>query len=148
MSSYLIVYGTASGNTELAVERVGCLLSAAGHRAEWKRVEVSKPEELFRADVVILASPTYGHGLLYEYFYPFLEALKTVDLKGKPCAVIGLGDPKYDEQYHMESAVLLEEALKKAHGRVIVPALRISRSPLPFLETFIPLWVKNLCNAR
>lgn len=144
MSSILIIYGSTSGNTEMVCEKVLDILKQKGHTLKIQRVEKSRPEDITKMDVTILASPTYGHGVLQEDFVPFWKAMKKIDLKGHPCAVIGLGDAKYDAQYHIESAHILEEVIKKAGGSLICPALRISRSPVPFLESRVAKWAEEL----
>ena len=76
----------------------------------------------------------------------FIKGLKEIDLKGKPCAVIGLGDPKYEAQYHIESAPILEKILTDRGGKILLPALRISRTPVMHLKGLIPNWTKKLIN--
>lgn len=146
MSSVLIIYGTTGGNTEIVAEKVAEVLCQKKHEVELKRVEQSKPADMLDCDLCILASPTYGHGVLEEHFIPFQKALKETQLKGQQCAVIGLGDPKYDAQYHIESAVILEDAIKASGGTLVCPALKISRSPVPFLSTRVQKWAEELSN--
>ena len=144
MASVLIIYGSTGGNTEMVVESAAEMLRAKRHKITLKRAEVSKAADLLKADVIILASPTYGHGLLEGYMAKFAKGLRDLDLKGKSCAVIGLGDPKYEAQYHIESAAILESALADAGGKIILPALRISRTPVMHLKGIIPHWTGQL----
>ena len=146
MASILIIYGTTSGNTQLVAEKVCEVLSAAGHKSDTKRVEQTDPAEMEKYDFIIWGASTYGHGVLQDYFIPFLDKLNAAkyDLKGKRGAVIGLGDPKYDAQYHIESAAILEEAFKKHGGNLIAPALRISGSPVRHLNGIIQKWAEAL----
>lgn len=144
MKSILFIYGSTGGNTEMAVEHVADLLSKKGFKVTCQRAEKSNARDLLKADVCILASPTYGHGLLEGYMAKFVKSLKEIDLKGKPCAVIGLGDPKYEAQYHIESASILEDILTKIGGKILLPALRISRTPVMHLKGLIPFWTDKL----
>ena len=137
MTSILFVYGSTGGNTEMVVESVADLLRN-------KRAEMSNAKDILKYDAVVLASPTYGHGLLEAYMAKWSKGLREVDLKGKPCAVIGLGDPKYEMQYHIESAPILEKKLVDAGGKILLPALRISRTPVMHLKGLIPHWTKKL----
>ncbi|MFH1012693.1 MAG: flavodoxin domain-containing protein, partial [Candidatus Peregrinibacteria bacterium] len=114
------------------------------HKAATQRVELSKPADMLKSDVTILASPTYGHGVLQGGMEVFCQALKDFPLKNHPCAVIGIGDPKYEAQYHMESAPILEEAITHAGGKQIIPALRISGTPVHHLDGLIPNWTQKL----
>jgi flavodoxin I len=147
MAKILFIYGTTGGNTEMVVEQVAELLKRQRHKVTLKRVEHSKPADMKRCDVAVLASPTYGHGILQDDMIPFEAALKKMDLKGQKCAVIGLGDPKYDAQYHIESAPILEKAVKEAGGELLLPALRVTRSPVLHLKGLIPMWTKQLLKA-
>ena len=144
MASVLFVYGSTGGNTEMVVENVSELLKAKKHKVVIQRAETSDVKEILKYDVCVLASPTYGHGLLEGHMAKFVKGLKEVDLKGKPCAVIGLGDPKYEAQYHIESAPILEKRLTDAGGKILLPALRISRTPVMHLKGIIPNWANQL----
>jgi len=109
-----------------------------------QRAELSSAKDILKYDICILASPTYGHGLLEDHMFKFLKGIKDINLKGKPCAVIGLGDPKYEAQYHIESAPILEQKLTSAGGKIVLPALRISRTPVMHLKGLIPMWTNQL----
>lgn len=140
MASVLFVYGSTGGNTEMVVEKVAEILATKKHKIVLQRAERTNPKDLLKYDVIVLASPTYGHGLLQEHMLAFTKKLKEIDLKGKKCAVIGLGDPKYEAQYHIESAATLEKLLTGLGGKILLPALRISRTPVIHLKGLIPYW--------
>ncbi len=147
MKSILFVYASVGGNTQMAVEAVASLLEAKKFKVALRHAELCEPNELLGFDVCVLASPTYGHGLLETAMIGFVERMRGLRLKGKPCAVIALGDPKYEAQYHLEAAPLLEKALAEAGGKLIVPALRVSGSPVRHLKGLIPAWAKQLEKA-
>jgi len=144
MKSILLIYGSTGGNTEMVAEYIAGILQKHNFKTKVQRAELSKASDMLDFDACILASPTYGHGLLEEYMAKFLKGLKEIDLKGKLCAVIGLGDPKYEAQYHIESAPILEKKLSSAGGKIILPALRISRTPVMHLKGLIPNWTEQL----
>ncbi len=144
MKSVLFIFGSTGGNTEMVVEFVADLLKQKKYDVKIQRTELSQPKDMLKADMVVLASPTYGHGLLEDHMAKFVRAMKEVDLKGKPCAVIGLGDPKYEAQYHIEAAPDLEKAIKGSGGGLLIPSLRISGSPVMHLKGLIPHWTKQL----
>jgi len=147
MTSILFVYGTVGGNTQMAVESVAAFLEKSGRKTIIQRAEHSKPEELLNYDVVVLASPTYGHGLLESSIAKFVEGLAAIKLAGKPCAVMGLGDPKYEAQYHLESASLLEKAITDAGGKLLLTSLKISGTPVRHLKGWIANWAEQLLAA-
>ena len=144
MKSVIFIYGSTGGNTEMTVECVAEILRKKKFKVAVQRAELSEAKEILKYDVCILASPTYGHGLLEDHMFKFLKGIKDIDLKGKPCAVIGLGDPKYEAQYHIESAPILEQKLTSAGGKIVIPALRISRTPVMHLKGLIPNWTEQL----
>jgi len=148
MAQVLIIYGSTGGNTEFTVERVAQLLEESGQHVHIRRVERYSYEDLLdeiqKADFLVLASPTYGHGQLQEDMIPFVNQLKGEDLDGKPYVVIGLGDPKYDDHYHIESTFILEELLDSCGAKKMHYALRISRSPMLQVNNLIPKWAEKL----
>lgn len=147
MTSILIIYASTGGSTEMVAETISEMLIQKKHKVILQRAEQSKSGDISKADVLILASPTYGHGVLQEMMEKFLQTLGDVELKGKSCAVIGVGDPKYEPQYHIESATILEKFLTDHGGKLLLPALRISRSPVMHLKGLIPFWGKQLIDV-
>ncbi len=145
MAQIKIVYGTVGGNTELVCERVAMVLAGKKHSVQILKAKTTDPAKLGAYDLLILACPTYGIGELEDSFEAFLEKLEAVDLKGRKCAVIGLGDPKYDQDYHLESAKIIMDFLKKKKARVLYMPLRISRSPLPLIQNgFVDRWCEKI----
>ena len=140
----VIVYASTGGNTELVAEQVASELRGRKHQVTLQRAELSDPRDLSKGDLFILASPTYGHGALEGEMEAFLGKVGDMRFDGKLCAVIGLGDPKYEPLYHIESAVILEKFLKDRGARLVAPALRISRSPVLFLDTVVVKWAEKL----
>jgi flavodoxin len=147
MKTILFVYGSVGGNTQMVVEAIAGLLDAKRFKAETRRAELCDPAELLKYDISVLASPTYGHGLLESTMGKFVEKMKGLDLKGRSCAVIGLGDPRYEAQYHLESVPILEKVIADTGGKLIVPSLRISRTPVMHLKGLIAAWVTQFSNA-
>ncbi len=98
---------------------------------------VALPQDLIKTDVVILAAPTYDHWVLHA---PFEYLLHTADAENiqmytKRYAIVGLGDSKYDTEYNLEAAALLEQFVTEHGGRVICDALKINKSPVDQLAT-------------
>ncbi len=144
MPSVLIIYGSSGGNTELTCEKVKQVLEGKNITVSIRRVERSSVRDLKNAEIIILAAPTYEHGVIQHHFPPFLKDLKKIDLNGKLMAVIGLGDTKYDDHYHIESANILMTAIEQSKGKILCHALRINKSPVDQLETRIKEWAESL----
>lgn len=128
----------------MVCEAVQDYLQTKKYEVTLLKAKVTEPADVGEFDLLILASPTYGHGLLENYFGAFLAKLKEVDLKGKACTGIGLGDPKYDDDYHIESANIIMKFLRKKEANIVVLPLRISKSPYPKLGDYVKNWVENL----
>lgn len=140
----LIIYGSTGGNTELVVDQVSGFLCESGLSVVCRKVERFKFEslvdEIKQAKVLILASPTYGHGQLQEDIIPFVQRLDGMEFPDLHYTVIGLGDPKYDSHYHIESAVILESIMESLKAKKLLYPLRISRSPVLQIDNLIPKW--------
>lgn len=128
----------------MVVDRVTRLLESEGHEVTRERAEKSDPNSLKEASITLLAAPTYGQGVLQEDFVAFCDRARGEALKNRKCAVIGLGDPRYEAQYHLESVPILNKFIEKSGGTVILPPLQISGTPVRHLEGFIPHWTKKL----
>jgi flavodoxin len=89
----------------------------ASHEVSFSKAVVSSFADLTKADLTILACPTYDHGLLHTPFDVFLQSAREakVDLKDQQFVLIGLGDPKYDKDYLVESVRLMQEFVTE-HG--------------------------------
>lgn len=144
MTYIKIVYGTGGGNTEIVCEKVKSLFEEAGHKCDLVRSKTAGPEDMLGADLLILASPTYGHGLLEGYMDRLINKAKDLDLAGQKCAVIGLGSGLYDMDYIIESEKILTEFVLNHNGVIISNSLLISKNPLPFLKNIVPEWVNSL----
>ncbi len=137
------IYATTGGNTRLVCQWAASLLQKQKHEVKLTRIEQAKPENLTENDLLVLASPTYGHGQLDPKGEKHLPKLKT-DLKGKKVAVIGLGDSKYDDDYNVESAIILEEFVKANNGEIVGKSLKINKQPMPQVEEKVGDWVTDL----
>lgn len=144
MAKIKIVYGSGGGNTEVVCEKVAAVLADFGDEVELFKAKVTEPAEVGECDLLVLASPTYGHGILEGYFGEFLEKLREVDLKGQACAIIGLGDPKYDSDYHIESVKIIHDFLVEKEAKLVHIPLRVSKSPYRMLDDYVAGWAERI----
>ncbi len=144
MAKVKIIYGTSGGNTELVCQKVAEILETANHSVELHKAKSTQPEDFLGADLLILASPTYGHGILEQYMDRCLAQVKDLDFTDQSFAVVGLGDMKYDEDYFIESAKILTEFMESRGAKSLLAPLMIARSPIPQLETRVVLWANQL----
>ena len=145
MANIQIVFGSNGGNTKLVCEYVAEILSAQGHAVAVDRCEHYPADGLIGNDLLILACGTYEHGELEDHFrYSFWPRIQEVDLDGQKCAVIGLGDSKYDTDYNIESGRILQKYVETHGGELLTENLMIDRDPMPQLETKVKAWADNL----
>jgi len=142
------LYSSGWWNTRLVGEYIAWILKDAWIQLDLIDVAVCLPENILDSYAqLIFAAPTYDHGILHEPFYRFLHTHKDRDLSKHGIAVIGLGDAKYDDQYTVESATLIESYINQQKWSLITPSLRINKHPLGQLETLIKDWTKNYITA-
>ncbi len=125
-----LYYSSISGNTALVGEALQEYFRQAGITLTLQNVaEDTTWQE--GGDFVLLGCGTYGHGQLQNMIRTCIEKTwESVRLKNTPCAAIGLGDHRYDLEYNMYSADILESWLREHGGNIICPPLRINRSPI------------------
>jgi flavodoxin len=145
MAHIQIVYGSNGGNTQLVCEYIAEELNVLGHNVKNDRCEHFPEKELTTSDLLILACPTYEHGSLEPNFLKnFWPRIQDTDLKQQACVVVGLGDIKYDIDYHIESARILQTYVETHNGRLINPSLMVSGKPLPLLDKLVKGWCTRL----
>jgi flavodoxin len=99
---------------------------------ERQRVELAKPEDLLRGDLVILGSGTWNfggvEGQLNEYMHRYLfERAKDSDLTGKQIAFISLGDDRY--YYTTRCTEKFMWFLKASHAKMALIPLIVVNEP-------------------
>jgi flavodoxin len=142
-----IIYATGTGHTEFVVDTVIAALakSSPDLRIVKQRAEASKPEDVLKGDVLLLACGSWNtnnvEGMMSPYMHDFLavRAAKE-DLKKKPVAVIGLGDERYF--FTAKSADRMVDYCTTHNGSLLLPALKIINEPFdqaPKIQT----WAKE-----
>ncbi len=146
MANIQIVYGSNGGNTTIVCHYVKETLESMGHNVNNDRCEHFPEDNLVgKHDILMLACPTYEHGELEPSFLKnFWPRIQGLDLKQQKCIVIGLGDIKYDIEYHMESARILQKYVEDHNGEVYFQNLMVSGKPIPALETIVKKWCERL----
>jgi flavodoxin len=146
-----IVFASTSGHTEYVVEALIDSLKSTtpGWKIEQTKAEKAQPQDLLNGDVLLLASATWNTGGIEGQLNPHMWVLlydkaRTLDLAGKPCACIGLGDHRYF--YTARAADHLQHYVKDHHGRLIVPTLKIIDEPYG-QEEAVRVWGEQLVDA-
>lgn len=146
-----IVFASTSGHTEYVVKALIESLNstAPGWKIEETIAERVQPRDLLKGDILLLASSTWNTGGIEGQLNPHMwvvlqDKAKTLDLAGKPCACIGLGDRRYF--YTARAADCLQQYIRERHGRLIIPALKILDEPYG-QEEAVRVWGRQLVDA-
>jgi len=93
-----ILFGTESGNSEMAADDIAQVLRNEGLSAEVVPMDEADVASLVDEDFVIVITSTYGEGELPETTQPFYDALQQLrpDLSHLRFAAFGLGDSGYE----------------------------------------------------
>lgn len=153
----LILFGTTSGNTAYLSKFIENGLRTAGYEVTRKNVKEAEVSELAQYDLVVLGSSTWDgpkqeglsmreqaahvQGRLQVDMRAFVEKMDGMDLQQKPMAVWGVGHTSYT--YTCNAAHLLEEAVTKANGRLIVDTFRVTDIPDLFADA-IEQWAGDI----
>lgn len=128
------MYVSTTGNTEYVVHVLADYLreKAPELEVEVEKVEKTKPEDLLRGDVLILASGTWNiggvEGHLNPVIYSFIHKdAKDIDLQEKPVAIISLGGSQY--YYTSRSSERLRNFIMEHNGKVLKQPLTIIDEP-------------------
>lgn len=96
------IYASTSGNTEHVVDVLleHIQKTLPNYECTKQRAEEAKGEDLEKGDVLLLASSTWNYDAVEGYLNMHMRELldkrcKDVDLKGRPVALIILGDDRY-----------------------------------------------------
>ena len=99
-----ILFGTESGNAEMAAEDMAEVINLTGKQTRVISMEDYDPQDLVHEEHVIIMTSTYGEGdlpLTSAPFYSKIEELK-LDLSGLKFSAFGLGDSTYE---HFNGAI-------------------------------------------
>lgn len=99
-----ILYGTESGNAEMAAEDMANVLNLTGKETRVISMEDYEPIDLQNEEHVIFMTSTYGEGELPLTSAPFYSKLKELDLDLSELkfSAFGLGDSTYE---HFNGAI-------------------------------------------
>jgi len=147
MFRILIVYSSTSGNTKMVVDAVAEIIGETDHEVTVQRAEEHRLEEILGADLCILASPTYARGMLHHQLAAFAKEFSQLNLNGKPCALIALGDINWGQEHHIAAAEHLENLVDVAGAKLLLPTLKIDGRPEPHLKGAVAKWTKQFLKA-
>ena len=139
-----VIYASTSGNVEMVVDYVANVLRETGVIVNLHRAEATDDSVLLNNDLFILATSTWGHGVLNPFFDDMLINIKDNNMSGKRTAFIGLGDTRYDEAHFCEGIKIVNKAFLKSNGTEIHRMLKINGEPHKFMDLLVKKWAKDL----
>ncbi len=108
MAEIKIVYGSTTGNTEQAAEKIAAAIGGTAIN-----VAGADPDS-FQADLLILGTSTWGAGDLQDDWIAAEPLLESAELKGRKIALFGLGDQDgFRDTFVDGVGILLQKVLEK-----------------------------------
>jgi flavodoxin len=144
----ILYYSTISGNTRLVGEALQGIFANAGITLTLQDVaeDTTWQDEV---DFFLIGCGTYGHGQLQNLMRQCVEKeWKDKRLNNLSGVAVGLGDHRYDREYNIYAADMLESWIQEHGGNLICPALKINRSPIKTNnQKIIENWAKNFITS-
>lgn len=143
-----IIAASTSGNTDYVVDVLCTFLAKYSDVIATRviRAEKATADDLRSSDLLLLASGTWNSGGLEGQMNPHITAFlakhgKDVDLTGKQCLIVSLGDDRY--KYTARATEHLGAFIRDHKGSLLVPPLVIINEPYG-QEARIEKWGQKL----
>lgn len=94
MATIGLFFGSSTGNTETAAERIQQLLQEAGHEVSLLNVYSEAVKSMEQYEYLVLGIPTWDIGEIQEDWKNVWDELDALNLSGKKVAVFGQGDQR------------------------------------------------------
>ena len=147
MSSILIVYGSATGNTAAVADALGRMLEDKGHKTTVKNVTDVEAVNLCTGwDAVLFGCSAWGDEdiVLQDDFEVFFENFDQIDAKGHNAACFATGDSEYP---HFCGAVdVIEEKLQALGAILIADGLKLD-GDLSSNREIVAQWAEDIDRA-
>ncbi|MEM6290702.1 MAG: flavodoxin [Myxococcota bacterium] len=88
--SIAIFYGSSTGNTELAANKINERLGSRVSRLD--KIQDVDPEDLSKFDILLLGVSTWNIGEMQDDWDEFIPRMKGLDLSGKKIGLFAMGD--------------------------------------------------------
>ena len=113
MKTVKVIYGSMTGNTERAAQRIAEMLGGTA-------VAVAQAAAAdFEADLLVLGTSTWGLGDIQDDWADGLKKLETAPLSGKAVALFGLGDQTGYSTTYVDGLGELFDAVQARGARVV-----------------------------
>ena len=143
MNKAIIIYGSTTGNTEIAAKWVKKALSSVGADVDLFNVTDIKPESAGAYDLVILGSSTWGQGELQDDFLSFYDGMTAAVLDGKKLAAFGCGDSDMFPDDFCRAVDMIVDKAKACGAQIIAEPFKID-GDVDGYESNIAKWASGL----
>jgi flavodoxin I len=147
MKKLTLIYASTTGNTEAVMDKVAEILKEHPIELDIFRSEEIDGSVVTANDNFILATSTWGHGIINPFFDELLDFISNNSMKGKRAGFIGLGDKAYEPELFNNGIKMLKAAFIKSGGVEIEKTFIIDGDPFPLLETKVPYWTEKFISA-
>jgi flavodoxin I len=117
MGTIGIFFGSSTGNTESAAEKIAQALGAGA--ATVTNIASTSAEEILDFDNIIFGVSTWGAGDLQDDFEDFMSTLEEMDFSGKKVAIFGLGDQESYPDTFVDGMGIIAKAVQSAGGALV-----------------------------
>jgi len=115
MSKTAIFFGSTTGNTEAAAEKIEAYLG----NADMVNVSSAEPDSMLAYDNIIIGTSTWGVGDLQDDWDILVDSLSALDLTGKKVAFFGTGDQESYPDSFVDGIGILYDALQNSKAQFI-----------------------------
>jgi flavodoxin I len=115
MANTAIFYGSTSGNTESAAEKIKEYIG----EAELINVNSADVAGMTAYDNIIIGTSTWGVGDLQDDWDVLIDQLSGLDLSGKKVAFFGTGDQEAYSDTYVDAIGILYDALQNSKAEFI-----------------------------
>lgn len=142
-----ILYASMTGNTKALSELLESDFREAGQEVVRMDVDDAPNDFLDDADIIVIATYSYGDGDLPLDFKEFYKELLTKDFTGKTFGVAATGSREYHAATFGQSADTFSAALKSIGATEGHPPIKIDGKPNVADEEVITDFVKGLLRS-
>lgn len=118
MTKIALFYGTQTGNTEAAAEKIQAEMGGDDVVEIFDIADVS-PEDFSSYSSIIIGCPTWNIGELQSDWEGFYDELDSIDFSGKKVAYFGAGDQIGYADNFQDAIGLLEEKISSLGGQTV-----------------------------
>ena len=115
MANIGVIFGSSTGNTETAAEKIAEALGGA----DVKNIADISEDDINEYDCVVFGASTWGAGELQDDWEDNIGTLDDADLSGKKVAIFGLGDQEGYPDTFVDAMGTIAEKVKSGGATIV-----------------------------